>query len=186
MDENVQARFGGSTSSSTTSVETMEKGSSSPPRKVVVPTENLRIQRRLHRVIKFTTDEDEFLKRGIDRHGYGQWTAILRDSDFKFQEGRTADSLRKRAGLRFRLSSPTKLYCFPNAKMSFLVKRALLLESALCRAICWAAETLIAPYCNALFEELLFSLPRLLWYMLTILLNFQLIISLNIQHKSLT
>ena len=34
-------------------------------------------------MMKFTTDEDEFLKRGIDRHGYGQWTAILRDSDFK-------------------------------------------------------------------------------------------------------
>ena len=101
VDEDVQARFGGSASSSTTSVETMEKASLSPPRKVVVPTENLRIQRRLHRVIKFTTDEDEFLKRGIDRHGYGQWTAILRDSDFKFQEGRTADSLKKRAGLRF-------------------------------------------------------------------------------------
>ena len=101
MDEDVQARFGGSTSISTKSVETMEKATLSPPRKVVVPTENLRTQRRLHRVMKFTTDEDEFLKRGIDRHGYGQWTAILRDSDFKFQEGRTADSLKKRAGLRF-------------------------------------------------------------------------------------
>ena len=101
VDEDVQARFDGSTSSSTTSVETMEKASLSPPRKVVIPTSNLRTQRRLHRVMKFTTDEDEFLKRGIDRHGYGQWTAILRDSDFKFQEGRTADSLKKRAGLRF-------------------------------------------------------------------------------------
>ena len=101
VDEDVQARFGGSTSSSTTSVETMEKASLSPPRKVVIPTANLQTQRRLHRVMKFTTDEDEFLKRGVDRHGYGQWTAILRDSDFKFQEGRTADSLKKRAGLRF-------------------------------------------------------------------------------------
>ena len=101
VDEDVQARFGGSTSSSTTSVETMEKASLSPPRKVVIPTANLRTQRRLHRVMKFTTDEDEFLKRGIDRHGYGQWTAILRDSDFKFQEERMADSLKKRAGLRF-------------------------------------------------------------------------------------
>ena len=101
VDEDVQARFGGSTSISTTSVETMEKATLSPPRKVVVSTENLRTQRRLHRVMKFTTDEDEFLKRGIDRHGYGQWTAILRDSDFEFQEGRTADSLKKRAGLRF-------------------------------------------------------------------------------------
>ena len=100
VDEDVQARFGGSTSSSTMSVETMEKASLSPPRKVVIPTENLRTQRKLHRVIKFTADEDDFLKQGIKRHGYGQWTAILRDSDFKFQAGRTADSLKKRTGLK--------------------------------------------------------------------------------------
>ena len=100
VDEDIQARFGGSTSSSTMSVETMEKASLSPPRKVVIPTENLRTQRKLHRVMKFTADEDDFLKQGINRHGYGQWTAILRDSDFKFQAGRTADSLKKRAGLK--------------------------------------------------------------------------------------
>ena len=100
VDEDVQARFGGSTSSSTMSVETMEKASLSPPRKVVIPVENLRTQRKLHRVMKFTADEDDFLKQGINRHGYGQWTAILRDSDFKFQAGRTADSLKKRAGLK--------------------------------------------------------------------------------------
>ena len=41
VDEDVQARFCDSTSSSTMSVETMEKASLSPPRKVVIPTENL-------------------------------------------------------------------------------------------------------------------------------------------------
>ena len=51
--------------------------------------------------MKFSADEDDFLKKGINRHGYGQWAAILRDSDFNFQEGRTADSLKKRAGLKF-------------------------------------------------------------------------------------
>ena len=103
VDENVQARFGSSTSNSTLSVETMEKSSLSSPRKIVIPTENLRNQRKLHQVMKFTADEDDFLRRGINRHGYGQWTAILRDSDFKFQEGRTADSLKKRAGLKMPL-----------------------------------------------------------------------------------
>ena len=100
VDEDVKARFGGSTSSSTMSVQTLEKASLSPPRKVVIPAENLRTQRKLHRVMKFTADEDDFLKQGINRHGYGQWTAILRDPDFKFQAGRTADSLKKRAGLK--------------------------------------------------------------------------------------
>ena len=46
-------------------------------------------------------DEDDFLKKGIDRHGFGQWTAILRD--LKFQDGRTADSLKKRAGMKMQL-----------------------------------------------------------------------------------
>ena len=77
-----------------------EKQACLPPRKVVIPTENLRTQRKFHRVMKFTADKDHFLKRGINRHGYGQWTAILRDSDFKYQEERTADSLKKRAGLK--------------------------------------------------------------------------------------
>ena len=72
-----------------------------PPDRVVIPTNNQRTQKKLHRVMKFKADEDDFLEQGINRHGYGQWTAILRDSDFKFQEGRTADSLKKRAGLKF-------------------------------------------------------------------------------------
>ena len=97
VDEDVHARIDGSTSSSTLSVETIENGSAFPPRNDFV----LRSQRKLHRVMKFTSDEDDFLQKGINRHGYGQWTAILRDSDFKFQEGRTADSLKKRAGLKF-------------------------------------------------------------------------------------
>ena len=97
VDEDVHARIDGSTSSSTLSVETIENASASPPRNDFV----LRSQRKLHRVMKFTSDEDDFLQKGINRHGYGQWTAILRDSDFKFQEGRTADSLKKRAGLKF-------------------------------------------------------------------------------------
>jgi len=97
MDEDVHARIDGSTSSSTLSVETIENASVSPPRKGFV----LRSQTKLRRVMKFTSDEDDFLQKGINRHGYGQWTAILRDSDFKFQEGRTADALKKRAGLKF-------------------------------------------------------------------------------------
>ena len=50
--------------------------------------------------MKLTADEDDSLNQGINRHGYGQQTVILKDSDFKFQAGRTADSLKKRAGLK--------------------------------------------------------------------------------------
>ena len=38
----------------------------------------------------------------MDKPGFGQWTAILkRDPDFSFQKGRLADSLKKRAELKF-------------------------------------------------------------------------------------
>ena len=32
---------------------------------------------------------DDFLKKGITKHGFGKWTAILRDANFQFQDGRT-------------------------------------------------------------------------------------------------
>ena len=54
--------------------------------------------------MKFTKEEEDFLKEGITKHGFGQWTAILRDGDnFQFQDGRTADSLKERAGMKMPL-----------------------------------------------------------------------------------
>ena len=51
--------------------------------------------------LMFTPAEDNYLKAGFQRHGYGQWKAILRDPEFRFQEGRTANSLLSRAARRF-------------------------------------------------------------------------------------
>ena len=102
MDEDVHARFGVSNSASATSVENAEieiaprATTDDPPIEHVLS----RSQGKHRRVLKFTSKEDDFLKKGMDRHGFGQWTAILRDPEFKFQEGRTADSLKKRAGLK--------------------------------------------------------------------------------------
>ena len=78
VDEDVHARFGASTSCSAPSVETL-KSTSALPKKDAPPTNPLHIQERYRRVLKFTANEDDFLKKGIDRHGFGQWTAILRD-----------------------------------------------------------------------------------------------------------
>ena len=47
--------------------------------------------------LMFTPEEDNYLKAGIKRHAYSQWKAILRDPEFHFQEGRTANSLLSRA-----------------------------------------------------------------------------------------
>jgi len=100
VDKEVHSRFGCSTSSSSPSVETVET-TITPPKKVVSSAMPLHIQRSHRQILKFTADEDKFLKEGINRHGFGQWTAILKDPDFKFQTGRVADSLKKRAELKF-------------------------------------------------------------------------------------
>ena len=100
VDKDVRARLGTSTSSSETSVETV-KHSCSTPKKDALPKGNLLFQRHFRRVLKFSTEQDDLLKKGITKHGFGQWTAILRDPNFKFHERRTTDPLKKRAGLKF-------------------------------------------------------------------------------------
>ena len=102
VDMEVNTRFG-STSSIATFEPAIECARSENARpKIDTPHSNrLLSQGHQRRPLRFTTDEDDFLKRGIDKHGFGQWTAILRDPDFRFQKGRLADSLKKRAELRF-------------------------------------------------------------------------------------
>ena len=56
--------------------------------------------------LMFTPEEDKYLKAGLKRHGFGHWEAILRDPEFHFQKGRTANSLLNRAARRF--GSPSK------------------------------------------------------------------------------
>ena len=107
LDKEVNTRFRDSTSSSAALAESAESKSVVPPERNAPPTNPLRIQRSQRRALKFTAYEDEFLKEGIAKHGFGQWTAILRDPEYTFQEGRTADSLKKRAGLKFSPGSCT-------------------------------------------------------------------------------
>ena len=103
VDEDVNARLRDSTSNAGPSVEPVQNENSSP-KKDALPKRILRSQRNIRHVLKFTTQEDYFLKEGITKYGFGQWTAILRDPEFKFQEGRTADSLKKRAGIKMPLA----------------------------------------------------------------------------------
>ena len=90
------------TSLQATSLAASEEATESndyPPKEDSLPDNRPRVQRKVRRVLKFTEDEDCFLREGIKKHGFGQWTAILRD--FTFQEGRVADSLKKRAHSKF-------------------------------------------------------------------------------------
>ena len=103
VDEDVHARLGDSTCEAGPSAERVQNIKSSP-KKEALPRRILRSQSNIRHVLKFTTEEDDFLKKGITKHGFGQWTAILRDHNFKFQDGRTADSLKKRAGMKMPLA----------------------------------------------------------------------------------
>ena len=51
--------------------------------------------------MKFSKEEDASLKEGLRRHGFGHWTAMIRDKELTFQRGRTADSIKKRAISKF-------------------------------------------------------------------------------------
>lgn len=77
VDKKVNTRLSDSTSSSAELTDSTESKSDKP-------TNRLRFQRSHRRVLKFTADEDEFLKKGIHKHGFGQWTAIFRDPDYQF------------------------------------------------------------------------------------------------------
>ena len=80
-------------------------------KKVNIPIDNTKDQQLFEREIpkpllkltrlRFTSEEDKNLKAGILKHGNGHWTAILKDKQLKFQRGRKADSLRKRAESKF-------------------------------------------------------------------------------------
>ena len=87
VDEDVNARLGDSTSDAGPSVETVQNVNSSP-KKEALPKRILRSEGNIRNVLKFTTQQDNVLKEGITKHGFGQWTASLRDDDFQFQDGR--------------------------------------------------------------------------------------------------
>ena len=71
VDEEVNKRFSHSTLSFAALTESTES-KSAPPQRDATPINRLRIQRSHSRLLKFTTDEDEFLKKGIDKHVFGQ------------------------------------------------------------------------------------------------------------------
>jgi hypothetical protein len=47
--------------------------------------------------VKFSKEEDDFLKTGIQKYGLKNWASILKDKNFSFKDCRTRDSLRVRA-----------------------------------------------------------------------------------------
>ena len=70
VDEDVHARLGDSTSDTGPSVERVQNISSSP-KKDALPKRILCSQGNLRHVLKFTKEEDDFLRKGIAKHGFG-------------------------------------------------------------------------------------------------------------------
>ena len=105
VDIKVNTRFG---SSSTSSIATFElaiecsRSENTRPKIDSQPHSN-RLLSQGHQLLplRFTKHKRRFSEKGIDKHGFGRWIAILTDPDFRFKKGRLADSLKKRAELRF-------------------------------------------------------------------------------------
>lgn len=56
----------------------------------------------------FTEEEDDFIRQGVKKHGYGHWSEILKDPEYKFHDGRSRDAVRMRStklGLREKKST---------------------------------------------------------------------------------
>jgi len=87
------------TSTQDSKIQFSTQNINSSPKKDALPKRILRSQRSIRHVLRFTKEEDDFLKEGLTKHGFGQWTAILRDDSFQFQDGTTADSP-ERAGMK--------------------------------------------------------------------------------------
>jgi len=84
VDADIHATLEDSTCNAGPSVETVQNISSSP-KKDVLPKRILHSLKNIHHVLKYTTEEEDFLKKGMTKCGFRQWTAILRDADFQFQ-----------------------------------------------------------------------------------------------------
>ena len=65
-----------------------------PKRKVTMQQNQIRSNSRC---VCFSNEEDRFITEGINKHGFGRWTAILKDPDYNFLGTRTCDSIMKRA-----------------------------------------------------------------------------------------
>ena len=48
---------------------------------------------------RWTEDEEDALKKGVERHGVGKWRAIQRDTEFK-------DRLEKRSNVDLKVRTP--------------------------------------------------------------------------------
>ena len=49
------------------------------------------------KILRFTPQEDQFLRNGTAKYGLSQWSKILKDKDYQFHPCRSRDSLRIRA-----------------------------------------------------------------------------------------
>ena len=49
------------------------------------------------KIVRFTLEEDNALRKGIEEYGVSSWAKILKDPKYKFHRSRKRDSLRMRA-----------------------------------------------------------------------------------------
>mgnify|MGYP001798586282 CR=1 FL=1 len=78
VDKGVNARFGDSTSILDDMSEKVAESNGCPAEKESPPNIHLKVQRKFRRVLKFTSEKDQFLREGI-RDSYS-WDLLKRES----------------------------------------------------------------------------------------------------------
>ncbi|XP_028518041.1 uncharacterized protein LOC110249249 [Exaiptasia diaphana] len=104
LDDEVNVRLSDSPNTSPNDKDECESTSSSfpaPKTRSIADDSAKSSQGRKRKMLLFSLEEDNCLKLGIARHGFGQWSSILKDPDYNFQKGRTANSLLNRASRKF-------------------------------------------------------------------------------------
>ena len=103
VDDDVSLRLSNSPTSSPSSEKEQENTdtANSSLGTTQEKTSSEQVQPKKKKIMLFSAEEDDFLKAGIKRYGFGQWSTILRDRDYRFQKGRTANSLLNRAMRKF-------------------------------------------------------------------------------------
>ena len=82
-----------------TSIVNETRNANIPVDNIIVKKELAQNQanRKQPKNVKFTSEEDQYLKQGIEKYGRRSWAIILKDPSFQFHPTRTRDSLRVRA-----------------------------------------------------------------------------------------
>ena len=83
--------------------DSADKENTNDPAELEIKKENAEAEVR--KKVAFSGEEDDYLRKGVKKHGHGNWSEILKDKEYVFNQSRSRDALRMRAG-KLKLKPP--------------------------------------------------------------------------------